>query len=60
MSNRISLKLTPKSVISEDAAIDSSTKLPRLDDMLANFDPKRHGGEAMAFQPVGREVVPKV
>lgn len=30
---------------------------PRLDDMLASFDKKRHGGEAMAFGPVGKEVI---
>ena len=30
---------------------------PSLDAMLAGFDPKRHGGEAMALQPVGREVL---
>ncbi len=27
-----------------------------LDDMLAAFDPERHGGEVMAFTPGGREV----
>jgi antitoxin MazE len=25
--------------------------------MLANFDPKRHGGEAMAFAPLGKEAM---
>ena len=30
---------------------------PTLDAMLAAFDPKRHGGEAMAFAPVGVEVL---
>lgn len=30
---------------------------PTLDQLLAAFDPKRHGGEAMAFQPIGREVI---
>ena len=28
---------------------------PTLAEMLAAFDPKRHGGEAMAFAPVGVE-----
>lgn len=28
-----------------------------LEEMLAAYDPKRHGGEAMAFEPVGREVL---
>lgn len=30
---------------------------PSLDAMLAAFDPERHGGEAMAFEPVGKEVL---
>jgi antitoxin MazE len=28
---------------------------PTLDQMLAAFDPKKHGGEAMADRPVGNE-----
>ncbi len=28
-----------------------------LEERLARFDPKRHGGEAMAFEPVGKEVL---
>lgn len=28
---------------------------PTLEQMLAAFDPKKHGGEAMADAPVGRE-----
>lgn len=28
---------------------------PTLDQMLAAFDPKKHGGEAMADQPLGKE-----
>jgi antitoxin MazE len=28
---------------------------PTLDQMLAAFDPKKHGGEAMADRPVGKE-----
>jgi antitoxin component of MazEF toxin-antitoxin module len=30
---------------------------PSLDAMLAAFDPERHGGEVMAFAPVGNEVI---
>lgn len=30
---------------------------PALDAMLAAFDPERHAGEAMAFTPVGTEVL---
>jgi hypothetical protein len=37
--------------------IESVTTRPSLDDMLAHFDPSRHGGEAMAFPPVGKEVL---
>ena len=37
--------------------IESVTARPSLDDMLARFDPSRHGGEAMAFAPVGEEVL---
>lgn len=60
MSKGINLKSTPKSVASVGAAIDSSIKPAGLNDMLAMFDPKCHRGEAMAFKPVGREVIPKV
>ena len=28
---------------------------PTLDQMLAAFEPKRHGGDAMAGRPVGQE-----
>lgn len=60
MSKRISLKATSKSVVFERVAIDSPTKRHSLNTMLAKFDSKRHGGELMAFQPVGCEVIPKV
>jgi antitoxin MazE len=30
---------------------------PTLEQMLAAFDPKRHGGEVMADAPVGLEVI---
>ena len=39
-----------------EADTDTDTE-PTLDAMLAAFDPKRHGGEAMAFAPVGVEGV---
>ena len=29
---------------------------PSLDALPAAFDPKRHGGEAMALRPIGREI----
>ncbi|MES2299649.1 MAG: hypothetical protein V4582_21605 [Pseudomonadota bacterium] len=37
--------------------VETIEKPPTLDDMLAAFDPKRHGGEAMPFAPVGKEIV---
>ena len=37
--------------------IETRAKRPSLDSMLAKFDPERHGGEVMAFRPVGREVL---
>ena len=37
--------------------IEPLQQKPRLADMLAAFDPKRHGGEAMAFSPLGKEVL---
>jgi antitoxin MazE len=36
--------------------IETETPEPTLEMMLAAFDPKRHGGEVMAFAPVGKEV----
>lgn len=37
--------------------IETASKRATLTDMLANFDPQRHGGEAMAFAPVGKEAM---
>jgi antitoxin MazE len=37
--------------------IETTEREPTLEEMLASFDPARHGGEAMAFKPVGREVL---
>ena len=37
--------------------IETRAGRPSLAAMLAAFDPKRHGGEAMALRPVGREVL---
>lgn len=35
--------------------IDVQTTRPCLNEMLAAFDAKRHGGEAMVFKPLGKE-----
>lgn len=49
---------TPVRVSVEPGRIVIETELePTLQDMLAAFDPKRHGGEAMAFAPVGVEII---
>lgn len=37
--------------------IETVPKKVSLSDMLARFDPKRHGGEAMAFALLGKETV---
>ena len=37
--------------------IESVAARPRLDDMLARFDPERHAGEVMAFAPIGKEIL---
>jgi antitoxin MazE len=37
--------------------IETAIQEPDLDEMLAAFDPRRHAGEVMAFDPVGREVL---
>ena len=37
--------------------IETAEREPTLEEMLAGFDPKRHGGEAMPFKRVGREVL---
>ena len=37
--------------------IDIKSKEPTLDEMLAKFDPARHGGEAMALKPAGKEIL---
>ena len=36
--------------------VEAAKREPTLNEMLAAFDAKRHGGEAMAFGPVGKEV----
>ncbi len=37
--------------------VETVTKEPTLQEMLAAFDPMRHGGEATAFLPLGAEVL---
>ncbi len=54
--------LTPHAAVSISAelgrvVIEVVPEKPTLKQMLAAFDPARHGGEAMAFKPVGKEVL---
>jgi antitoxin MazE len=37
--------------------IEMETKRPSLTQLLAAYDPARHGGEVMAFRPRGKEVL---
>ncbi|MYM88457.1 hypothetical protein GTP91_14905 [Rugamonas sp. FT82W] len=37
--------------------VETIDRKPTLDEMLASFDKERHGGEAMAFAPVGKEAL---
>lgn len=37
--------------------VQAMDRKPTLDEMLASFDKKRHGGEVVAFAPVGKEVL---
>ncbi len=37
--------------------IELETPPMTLNEMLKGFDPKRHGGEVMAYKPVGVEVL---
>jgi antitoxin MazE len=49
---------TPVRVTAKPGRIVIETAVePSLDQMLAAFDRKRHGGEVMADAPVGAEVV---
>ena len=49
---------TPVRIVAEPGliVIEADTE-PMLEAMLAAFEPKRHSGEAMAFAPVGVEVL---
>lgn len=37
--------------------IETSPKKVTLEELLAKFDPVRHGGESMAYAPVGKELL---
>ena len=48
---------TPVRIVAQRGRIVIETEIPEptLEEMLAAFDSKRHGGEMMAFEPVGKE-----
>jgi antitoxin MazE len=48
---------TPVRIIAQRGRIiiEKEAREPTLEEMLAAFDPKRHGGEIMPFAPVGKE-----
>lgn len=50
---------TPVTITAEAGrlVVEPIKRRPSLEEMLASFDPKRHGGEAMALKPVGREIL---
>jgi antitoxin component of MazEF toxin-antitoxin module len=50
---------TPVSLIVDAGrlVVEKVQRRRTLDEMLAVYDRQRHGGEAMAFEPVGREVL---
>lgn len=50
---------TPVSLIVDGGrlVVEKIQRRRTLEEMLAAYDPERHGGEAMAFEPVGREVL---
>jgi antitoxin MazE len=37
--------------------VETSDQVPTLNEMLALFDPKRHGGEVMALDSIGRDIL---
>lgn len=51
--NRLARRLTTP--MAEAAGVAAGSPEPPLDQLLAAFDPKKHGGEAMAGRAVGME-----
>ena len=50
--SQVSITAQPGRIVIETVATR-----PTLEAVLAGFDPARHGGEAMAFAPIGKEVL---
>ena len=51
-NSQVTITAQPGRIVIETVATH-----PTLEAMLARFDPVRHGGEAMAFAPIGKEVL---
>ena len=51
-SSQVTITAQPGRIV-----IESVAKRDTLEAMLDRFDPVRHGGEAMAFAPIGKEVL---
>ena len=51
-SSQVTITAQPGRIV-----IESVAKRDTLEAMLARFDPVRHGGEVMAFSPIGKEVL---
>lgn len=52
VNSRVTVTAKPGRII-----IETSPKKVTLEEMLAKFDPVRHGGESMAYAPVGKELL---
>jgi antitoxin MazE len=50
--SRVTVTAKPGRII-----IETTPKKVTLEEMLAKFDPVRHGGESMAYAPVGQELL---
>jgi antitoxin MazE len=50
--SRVRITALPEKII-----VEAMERKLTLDEMLAAFDKERHGGEVMAFAPVGKEVL---
>lgn len=50
---------TPLRIVAEPGRIifEMVKTEPTLDELLDKFDLRKHGGELMAFEPIGKEVI---
>jgi hypothetical protein len=52
LNSRVTVTAKPGKII-----IETTPQRATLDAMLMKFDPVRHGGESMAYAPVGKEML---